>query len=154
MAVYGVLTPEKCVELLQAGVVGRVSISSPLGPQIIPVNYSVVDDTIVFRTTPYGVIGTHGRNALAAFEIDYFDYEGHRGWSVVAHGRIDAISDPRDVDRIRNDSPPRPWADGVRNLYFRLRWQELSGRRLGDGWTRDDEVPVRRVRPTGLIQPH
>jgi hypothetical protein len=148
MAEVHVLSPERCEELLRAGVVGRVAIASPSGPEIIPVDYSVADDAIIFRTTPYSVVGTFGSNAPAAFEVDHFDYEGHRGWSVVARGRIVSVSDPHDLVRIREEWPPGPWTDGVRNRYFRLYWAELSGRHLGDGWTRDDELPVRRVQPT------
>jgi nitroimidazol reductase NimA-like FMN-containing flavoprotein (pyridoxamine 5'-phosphate oxidase superfamily) len=134
----------ECERLLGAGVVGRVAISTPDGPHIIPVNYSVVDHAVIFQTSPYSLLGTYGRNAQLAFEVDHFDYPDHRGWSVVAHGRGDTISDSSEVQRIREQWAPRPWADGYRNLFFRLRWTELSGRRLGNDWTRDNEPPIRR----------
>ena len=139
------LSFEECERLLRGGVAGRVALSTPNGPHIVPVNYSVVDAAIIFRTTPYSVLGTYGRNAQLAFEIDYMDYEGQRGWSVIARGRGDAVSNPRDIQRIREVWPPRPWADGPRNMYFRLPWSELSGRRLGRGWAPDSEMPVHRT---------
>jgi len=138
------LSSVECEQLLRAGVVGRIAVSTPSGPHILPVNYSVVDDAIIFRTTPYSVLGTYGRNAQLAFEVDYFDYEDHKGWSVLARGRGDAVSDPDEIRHIRQEWEPRPWADGQRNLYFKLRWAELTGRRLGNGWSHNNEVPVRR----------
>ena len=39
---------------------------------------------------------------------------------------------------------PRPWVGGARPLYVKLAWDELSGRRLGEGWTYNNETPVRR----------
>jgi len=134
-----------CERLLRAGVVGRVAVTTPNGPHIIPLNYSIVDDSIIFRTTPYSLLGTYARNAQVAFEVDYFDYDDHKGWSVVAVGRAETISDAKDIHHINQVWPPRPWADGQRNLYFRLRWSDLSGRRLGNGWTQDNEFPVRRT---------
>jgi hypothetical protein len=50
---------------------------------------------------------------------------------VVARGRADVVSDPEELNRIRRICAPLPWADGARNLYFRLDWKELSGRTLG-----------------------
>lgn len=138
------LEVEECRRLLQGGVVGRVAVTTPSGPHILPVNYSVVDDAIVFRTTPYSVLGTYGREAQLALEVDYFDYENHKGWSVLARGRAKVVSDAAEIRRIREQWEPRPWADGARNLYFVLRWTDLTGRRLGNGWTRDNEMPVRR----------
>lgn len=149
MAASRELSTEDCHRLLCGGVVGRVAISTPTGPHIVPVNYSVVDDAIIFRTTPYSLLGTYGRNAQLAFEVDYFDYADHRGWSVLARGRGDTVSDPDEIQRIRDQWPPRPWAAGTRNLYVRIRWTEISGRRLGEGWTRDNEMPVRRAVSTG-----
>lgn len=134
-----------CERLLRAGLVGRVGVSTPDGPHIIPLNYSVVDDSIIFCTTPYSVLGTHARNAQVAFEVDHFDYEHHKGWSVMARGRAESVTDPDEIRHINEVWPPRSWADGPRNLYFRMPWSELSGRRLGNGWTADNEVPVRRT---------
>ena len=33
----------------------------------------------MIRTSPYGVLGMHGRGAATAFEVDQFDYANHRG---------------------------------------------------------------------------
>ena len=56
----------------------------------------------------------------------------------------EASEDPDEVAAIRRSADPRPWAAGARELYVRLRWDELTGRRLGHGWTHDNEMPVRR----------
>jgi nitroimidazol reductase NimA-like FMN-containing flavoprotein (pyridoxamine 5'-phosphate oxidase superfamily) len=139
------LDPQECDRLLRGGVVGRVALSTPDGPHIIPVNYAVVDDTVVTRTSPYSILGTYGRNAMLAFEVDHLDHERHVGWSVVARGRAWAEVDPDEITRIREVWQPRPWASGNRNLYLRLRWETLTGRALGTEWTRTNESPVRRT---------
>ncbi|HET6699843.1 MAG TPA: pyridoxamine 5'-phosphate oxidase family protein [Nocardioidaceae bacterium] len=139
------LTIEECLELLTGGVLGRVAICTPLGPRIIPLNYAVHDDSVIFRTTPYSVVGTYGWNTELAFEVDHIDYEKHQGWSVVAIGRGEMIDDPDQLRAIQSGWDPTPWAGGRRHLYIRLRWRDLSGRRIGGDWTRDSAMPVRRV---------
>ena len=135
----------ECRELLEGGVVGRVAMATPVGPRIVPVNYSVHDDSIVFRTAPYSQLSTYGWDTELAFEVDHLDYEGHQGWSVVAVGRAYVVDDPDEVQVIRGEWEPRPWAGGSRNLYVKLPWRELSGVRLGDDWTRQSMMPVRRT---------
>ena len=139
------MSPSECETLLRAGVVGRVALATPTGPHIVPINYSVVDDAIVVQTSPYSVLGTHGRDTMLAFEIDQFDYEYQRGWSVVARGRAEVVTDPGDVEHIRQTWPPRPWVTGMRTLCLRTRWTELSGRRVGPGWQPMEDLPVHRV---------
>jgi uncharacterized protein len=139
------LDPQECERLLRAGVVGRVALSTPEGPHIVPVNYAVVDDTIVVRTSAYSVLGTNGRGAMLAFEVDHIDHDRHIGWSVVARGRGWAEADPEEVARINARWQPRPWASGNRNVYLRIRWGSLTGRSLGHDWTREDESPVHRT---------
>jgi uncharacterized protein len=139
------LDPQECERLLRAGVVGRVALSTPDGPHIIPVNYAVVDDTIVVRTSSYSVLGAHGRGAMLAFEVDHVDHDRHVGWSVVARGRGRAEVDPGELARIREGWEPRPWAAGNRSLVLRIRWESLTGRTLGQDWTRDNESPVHRT---------
>jgi nitroimidazol reductase NimA-like FMN-containing flavoprotein (pyridoxamine 5'-phosphate oxidase superfamily) len=138
------LSNEECESLLRAGVAGRIAVSTPDGPHIIPVNYSVVDSAIVVRTSPYSVLGTHGRNTVLAFEIDHFDHEQQHGWSVAARGRSEVVTDTDELEHIRATWAPRPWASGARNLYLRIRWNEVTGRRLGTGWSMQKESPVLR----------
>ncbi len=128
------LSYSECETLLRSGVVGRVALSTPTGPQIVPVNYSVVDSEIVMRTSAYSVLGTYGRDATLAFEVDRFDEQHQRGWSVIARGRCEIISDQADVDHVRKVWEPRPWANGARGLFLKIAWTELSGRQLGNDW--------------------
>jgi uncharacterized protein len=132
---------DECVRLLQAGVVGRVALTTPHGPQIIPLNYSAVEESILVATSPYSALGTYGAQSLVAFEVDHFDYENHTGWSVVVRGRAEVVGDPEEVQRLRQLWAPRPWADGSRNLHLRIPWTEVSGRSLGG----DVTTAVRRV---------
>ncbi len=139
------LSPDECRALLSAGLVGRVAICTPVGPHIVPVNYAVVDDSVVLRTSPYSVLGSHARGTILALEVDQFDYERQHGWSVVARGRGETVTDAEELTHIRTVWEPRAWAAGQRNLYLRIRWTDLTGRRLGTGWNPSDELPVRRV---------
>lgn len=139
------LSPEECDRLLRGGVVGRVALSTPDGPHIIPVNYAVFEDTVVWRTSSYSLLGTYGRNAMLAFEVDHLDHDRHLGWSVVARGRGWAESDVDVLEAIRGVWQPRPWAAGQRQLVLRMRWETLTGRSLGNDWSRENESPVHRT---------
>ena len=139
------LTIEECLALLGDGGVGRVAVCTPLGPRIVPLNYAMYDDAIVFRTTPYSEVGTYGWNTDLAFEADHLDYGAREGWSVVAIGRGALVDDPAEVLDIRSGWDPMPWAGGRRHLYIRLRWRDLTGRRIGGDWIRRRATPVPRV---------
>ncbi len=139
------LSYSECETLLRAGVVGRIALSTPTGPHIVPVNYSIVDSEIIVRTSAYSVLGTYGRDATLAFEVDHLDLQNQRGWSVVARGRADVITDQTELEHIRKVWEPRPWAGGTRGLFLRIPWTELSGRQLGDGWQPLADLPSRRV---------
>jgi uncharacterized protein len=139
------LGQEECRELLQAGVVGRVAVSTPVGPHIVPVNYAMHGPDVVLRTSPFSELGTHAAGAVVAFEIDHLDFERHQGWSVVVVGKAAFVDDPEEVREIRRTWDPRPWADGPRHLYLKVRPREVTGRRLGDDWTHETLTPVRRT---------
>ena len=128
------LTRGQCETLLRSRTVGRVALSTPTGPHVVPVNYTVVEDAIIVRTTPYSILGTYGRNTTLAFEIDAFDDDRQRGWSVLARGRGDVVEDLDDLAHVREAVLTQPWASGSRSMYIRVRWTELSGRQLGANW--------------------
>ncbi len=125
----------QCEALLRAHTVGRVAFSTPTGPYLIPVNYAVMKDSIVVRTAAYSILGTYAhRTTPLAFEIDDFDHEHERGWSVLARGPGEVVEDHAEIARIREAAPSAPWASGTRALFVRLRWNELTGRQLGRDW--------------------
>jgi len=142
------LSYDTCSELLSSGIVGRIALPGPNGPEVIPVNYAVVGSTLVIRTSPYGLLGTYGRGARVAFEIDQLDHEYEQGWSVVAHGKLAHLTDPVELQRVQSVWKPRPWAGGAsRHLYMQLTWDRLTGRRLGGGFDLFGGLITRRRAP-------
>jgi len=132
MGVLHDLSEHECRAHLIDQQVGRAAVVAPDGPHIIPVNYAVVDEAIVFRTGPFTLLATHGLDAVIAFEIDYVDEVSRTGWSVLVRGRTEVVLDSRQIEHIRRIWEPNPWAGGVRDMVVRLRIRELSGRRVGD----------------------
>lgn len=127
MSVPRVLSPHECLELIDAGGVGRVALWAPTGPEIFPVNFVMHDEAIIFRTNPYSTLGTYTWGAEIAFEVDEIFPEIQRGWSVVAHGRATMITEDAERQRLI-ENEPTPWAGGYRPSYVRLRWDRISGR--------------------------
>lgn len=139
------LSESMCEELLRASVVGRLGFVAPEGPLILPLNYSVVRSSVVVRVEPTSVIALHAPGADLVFEIDLVDHERQRGWSVLAHGRGELVTDPADLALIERTWAPRPWASGDRTQVVRLPWSRVTGRRLGHGWDALAELPVRQA---------
>ncbi len=135
----------QCESILRAEVLGRIAFSAPDGPHILPINFSVVDEAIIMRTSPDSLLAVHGCGVTVAFEVDYIRHNYRRGCSVVARGETEVVTDPAEVAHIHRVWEPRPWAGGMRPLLLRLRWRELSGRQLDAGWDPLSEVPVRRT---------
>ena len=131
MSTIAELTTEECLHLLETKSVGRIGMSTPAGQVIMPVNYRLSGDAIVFRTLPYGIVANNAHDVDVAFEVDSLDEERHEGWSVLATGHSTRIQDPGEVHMIREQGDPEPWAEGLRNLYFKVEWTDLNGRRLG-----------------------
>ena len=122
----------------------RVAVSTSTGPHIVPVNYAVVDDAILFRTSPYSLVATQGVDTVIAFEVDDVNLESHHAWSVVVRGTSEAVTDPTVLAHIQTVWEPRPWAAGSRNLVVRLPWEDLTGRKLGVGWSPVSELEFAR----------
>jgi nitroimidazol reductase NimA-like FMN-containing flavoprotein (pyridoxamine 5'-phosphate oxidase superfamily) len=127
------LSASECAQLLSTGGVGRVALCTSDGPQIYPVNYTVVEGAVMFRTSSYSALGTAlVKRPRVAFEVDHLEPERQRGWSVVASGTAEPMDDPDEVAGLRPRSLLVPWAEGTRNLLVRMSGQRLTGRRVGD----------------------
>jgi hypothetical protein len=119
----------ECMELLAAKSVGRIAYASDTGARILPVNYILVEDSVIFRTVPAGEIFNHALNSICAFEIDETDEFFESGWSVVAVGRLQLATED-DFARMRYGKLPEPWARGSRWMFVRLPCEQVSGRRV------------------------
>ena len=121
---------EECLELLAGDTVGRLAVTDGRMPGIFPVNYVLDGEDIVFRTGA-GTKLDVGPRARACFEIDEFDRETHSGWSVVATGRLEEVTDhdARTWQRVRA-LPVEPWAGGVKSHWMRLSADRITGRRI------------------------
>ena len=126
------LSRQECRALLATKTVGRIAFHAGHGLRILPVNYVVHEESIVFRTAEHGVIARSIRVADVAFQVDDLDEQLRAGWSVLAVGRCERITDPALLDAIERGDDPTPWAAGTRDLYFAVTWKGLTGRRLGD----------------------
>jgi uncharacterized protein len=124
------LTVDECRELLASRRVGRLALDTPGGLRIYPLNYSMQQDDIVFRTLPYGQVANNAVDAKVAFSVDQLDDDMRSGWHVLAVGTCRRIEAPDEVRLIRDEADPEPWVAGQRTLYFRIEWDDLTGRRL------------------------
>ncbi|MEE1769956.1 DUF1918 domain-containing protein [Streptomyces sp. JV185] len=124
------LGPEECRTLLSTHGVGRVAVSASDGrPAVIPVNYEVIDDAIVFRTAP-GSVTAAAADQEVAFEVDHVDDALSRGWSVLAVGPASTVTAPDALHRLTRDAHSRPWAGGKREMWVSIRPTSLTGRRI------------------------
>jgi nitroimidazol reductase NimA-like FMN-containing flavoprotein (pyridoxamine 5'-phosphate oxidase superfamily) len=65
---FAELSRSECEKLLAEHSVGRVGLAAPNGPQILPVTYAYHGKTVVFRTSPYGLLSSLERHTRVAFE--------------------------------------------------------------------------------------
>jgi uncharacterized protein len=129
------ISPTRCRELLRSQNIGRVAWQAADGLQILPVTYAVHDGTIIFRTSPYGVLSELIRPTDVALEIDELDQESRRGWSVVVQGRAQGVAEPAQLVRMWTVGGLVPWASGVRNVFIQIIPQRITGR----------DVPARSI---------
>ncbi|MFC6064148.1 pyridoxamine 5'-phosphate oxidase family protein [Streptomyces ochraceiscleroticus] len=122
------LEPEECLRLLSSHGVGRLALSTLEGPQIIPVNYALVDDTVVYRTAP-GTVTAGAVGNLAAFQVDHIDEAMSRGWSVLVVGPARHVTGPA-ADELAARAPSLPWVGGDRPLWVAIKPLRISGRRI------------------------
>lgn len=124
------MTEQECFELLRASIVGRVGFHHPHGLQILPVNYRVDGNTIVFRTSadgPLGVLADGGGEVV--FEVDHHNTTGGSGWSVMMNGRVEPTT-PDELNGLTPQSRLIPWAGGDRSLLLRFVPDSVDGRRV------------------------
>jgi nitroimidazol reductase NimA-like FMN-containing flavoprotein (pyridoxamine 5'-phosphate oxidase superfamily) len=121
-------TDDECRVLLCTQSVGRIAVSVGALPVILPVNYAVVDDDIVFLTGDGLKLRAALENTVVAFEVDHLDEALDYGWSVLVVGVAKEVAEAEraGLGPIR----VRPWAGGDRTHLVRIHPEMISGRRI------------------------
>lgn len=128
------LTEDDAWTLLAQGTIGRIGLSMRALPVIFPVNYAVIDDSIVFRTAPGSKLSAAAAGAVVAFEVDDYERDSRTGWSVLVVGQAEVVHDLDTAFKVL-EAKLAPFAPGVRSSLVRIRPDFVSGRRI----VRDDE---------------
>jgi nitroimidazol reductase NimA-like FMN-containing flavoprotein (pyridoxamine 5'-phosphate oxidase superfamily) len=129
------LRRQECFDLLATQPVGRLALTQPdHAPLVVPVNFTLDGDDIVFRSDP----GSKLRLAMGpvAFQADFVDWYHRTGWSVLATGVAHEVADA-EIEHLDVE----PWAPGDKRVWIRIVVDEVTGRRLDQvelPWPRDD----------------
>lgn len=124
-----VLARETCLELLASGYTGRLGIVVDGRPVVTPVNYRYVGGTIFVRVGQGQKLEAARRREPVCLEVDEVDDVYHRGWSVLASGVAEVLTDPGALAAVEALAL-RPWIRAGRDHVVRIVPTEVSGRRL------------------------
>jgi uncharacterized protein len=124
----------ECWRHLRNEDLGRIGVTLDGQPLVFPVNYAVSKESIVFRTAA-GTMLHRAPGSVACFEIDGYDRGLRDGWSVMAVGKLEEITDADDAySQALRGLPVQPLAPGPRPHWIALRVARVSGRQFTSGW--------------------
>lgn len=125
-----VLPFEECMELVASVPVGRIAMIDRGEIAVLPVNHTVHDGRVAFRSAAGAKLDAGIMQHLVTFEVDHYDEETRTGWSVIIKGRADLVTDDDDLAALKQ-SGVRPWSSPTqRNVWVTLHANHVSGRRI------------------------
>jgi nitroimidazol reductase NimA-like FMN-containing flavoprotein (pyridoxamine 5'-phosphate oxidase superfamily) len=123
------------LRLISEGGVGRIAFTGRSGPVVLPVNYKLLEGTIVFRTVLGSPMDEDLRTRISgteyhvAFEIDEIDTAAREGWSVLVQGPAHHVDSAAERASLI-EAGVEPWPGGERELLIRIALRHVSGRRI------------------------
>ncbi len=128
------LHPEQSWEFLRSHEFGRIAFHLLDEVHIVPINYVVDDERLLFRTSEGSKLLGLKMNADVAFEADAIENE--IATSVVVRGEAHELGG--DAARVVEQLPLRPWVDTPKMRIIGIRVTEITGRRfdLSRPWLR------------------
>jgi nitroimidazol reductase NimA-like FMN-containing flavoprotein (pyridoxamine 5'-phosphate oxidase superfamily) len=124
-----------CLALIAPGGIGRIAHTGRYGPTVLPVNYQLLGNTIVFRTGEDSPLEEDLRTNIrhaeyqVAFEIDEIDLAAKEGWSVLIQGPAHHVDSDAERATARQ-SDVQPWSGGAKEHYIRVVPTRITGRRI------------------------
>lgn len=126
------LSDDQCWELVGSKSLGRLAVAITNHPDIFPVNFRLVDRTILIRSAPGLKLAAATLGTSVAFEVDEIDESAHTGWSVVIHGAAEELHSPDDL-LAAEELGIEPWAHSDKHRFVRIAADRITGRRIPTG---------------------
>jgi uncharacterized protein len=123
-----VLPTHECLALLRTVEVGRLAANGEF-PEILPVNFTVDEGGVVFRTAPGSKLDALVQDHRVSFEADGYDPAAGEAWSVVIKGLAEVLRHPHDVVEA-TELPLFPWQAAPKHHVVRISPVEITGRRF------------------------
>lgn len=117
-----------CWAYLRGEDLGRLGYHLVDEVHIVPVNYVVDGQRLVFRTTPGSKLLGIVMDSDVAFEIDGL-HGDDVAWSVLARGRGRVLEG--EERRRAEELPLRPWTSGAKHTLVGIDVESVTGRRMG-----------------------
>ena len=128
-----ILEREECLRLAATGSIGRVVFTEQALPAITPVSFALKDDSIYLKASEGSKLANATNGSVVAFEVDEFDPEFRRGWSVVFVGKATPVSEPAKLQEL-SALPLRGWDSRNSHRLIEVKIELVNGRRLPNGW--------------------
>jgi nitroimidazol reductase NimA-like FMN-containing flavoprotein (pyridoxamine 5'-phosphate oxidase superfamily) len=122
----------ECLRLLGQSTFGRIGITSGALPSVLPVNYRLVGERIIFRTGHGTKLDAATSNSIVAFEVDDVDPVSHAGWSVMVTGEARKVTSSEDLQDLDAAGVPH-WVTSDVEATVEIATTLVSGRRIGQG---------------------
>jgi uncharacterized protein len=120
-----------CFLLLKSAPVGRIGFAAGGEVAILPVNFLVDGQDVVFRTGAGSKLSAIEVGHYVAFEADSYDAAAQAGWSVVVNGLAEVVGDAAEAARL-DALGLSTWGGGAAGrVWVRIRPVTVTGRRVG-----------------------
>lgn len=125
-----VLSQAECWERLATQQVGRLVTHVGDVIDIVPLNYVVDGESIVFRSAAGTKLSELTINHSVVFEAD--EHDDHNGWSVVVHGRAERLESHDEIVEAEK-LPLRPMIQTLKLHFVRVVPEKVTGRSFAFG---------------------
>jgi uncharacterized protein len=119
-----------CFLLLKSAPVGRIGFAEGDEVVILPVNFLVDGQDVVFRTGAGSKLSAVEVGHYVGFEADSYDPATESGWSVVVNGLAEVVDDAEEAARL-DALGLSPWGGHASGrVWVRIRPSSITGRRI------------------------
>jgi nitroimidazol reductase NimA-like FMN-containing flavoprotein (pyridoxamine 5'-phosphate oxidase superfamily) len=121
-----------CYRLLESVPVGRIGFFAGGEVVILPVNFLVDGQDVVFRTGIGSKLASVDIGHYVGFEADDWDSATHSGWSVVLSGLAEVVESDAECARL-DALGLRQWGGAIADrTWVRIRPASINGRRTAE----------------------